>query len=78
MESRLREVKVRSDPSSPSDKDTRSLQSRMSNALSPGSWGHFGSEDMFEMLETTNEYRELVSGIAPTNAPSGHPSSAKC
>jgi hypothetical protein len=42
----------------------------MNNALSLGSWGHFGSEDMFEMLETTNEYRELVSGIALTNAPS--------
>ncbi len=70
MESSLREVNVRNDPSSPSDKDTRSLQSRMYNALSPGSLGHFGSEDMFEMLETTNEHIDLVSGIALTNAPS--------
>jgi len=70
MESRWREVKVRIDPSSPLDKDTRSLQSQMYNALSPGSWGYFGSEDMFEMLEKTNESRELVSGIALTNAPS--------
>ena len=65
-------------PSSLLDKVTRSLQSRMYNALRPGSWGHFGSEVRFEMPEITNEYRELVFGISLTNVPSWHASSAKC
>ena len=60
MDRNVRDIKVGSYPSSLLDKVTRSLQSRMYNALRPGSWGHFGSEVRFEMPEITNEYRELV------------------
>ena len=70
MERTVRDIKVGSDPSSLSDKDIRSLQSEMYKVLRPGSWGHFGSEVRFEMLDMTNEYRELVLGIALTNVPS--------
>jgi hypothetical protein len=69
MESSLRQVKVRSDPSSVSDKNTRCLQSRIYNALSPGSRGHWGSENMFEI---TNEFRELGSGVVVGERPATH------
>ena len=78
MESSVRDNKVDSDASLLSDKDIRSLQSRMYNALRPGSWGHCGSEVRFETPDITSEYRELVFGIALTNVPSRHASSAKC